>query len=192
MNSGNNANYLSSQFSKEEIIEFYVNNHFLGNNAYGVEQASQTYFGKHASEINLSEAALLVGLFQAPTSNNPFKYPDKATERRAEVLNLMYRHGYITEEEKNAANAIPVSSLLTASKTEQEFYSYLNTVVEEAIETYGVNPHTTSLLVYTNMNRIDISMGSIMELGICLSNLHAITRCHQMKEYTYEIVGNDL
>lgn len=177
---------IEKNYSKEEIIEFYVNNHFLGNNAYGVEQASQTYFGKHASEINLSEAALLVGLFQAPTSNNPFKYPDKATERRAEVLNLMYRHGYITEEEKNAANAIPVSSLLTASKTEQEFYSYLNTVVEEAIETYGVNPHTTSLLVYTNMNREyqkvidDVLSGKtytwdnpVVQAGVIVTDIHS-------------------
>ena len=139
-------------YSKQEIIEFYVNNHFLGNNAYGVEQASQTYFGKHASELNLAEASLLVGMFQAPTAYNPFKYPEEAAARRSVVLNLMYNHGYITKEERDIANSIPVSSLLASTETEQQFYSYLNTVVEEAIDKYGVNPHTSSLLVYTNMN----------------------------------------
>lgn len=143
---------IEKAYSKQDIIEFYVNNHFLGNNAYGVEQAALTYFNKHAYELNLSETALIVGMFQAPTAYNPFKYPDKAAERRDTVLKLMYKHGYITKEERDIANAIPVSSLLTATKEEQQYYSYLNTVVEEAIDKYGVNPHTTAVLVYTNMN----------------------------------------
>ena len=143
---------IEKHYSKQEIIEFYVNNHFLGSNAYGVEQASQTYFGKHASELNLAEASLLIGMFQAPTAYNPFKYPEAATERRSTVLNLMYKHGYISKEERNLANSIPVSSLLAPSESEQQYYSYLNTVIEEAYDKYGVLPTTTSMLVYTNMN----------------------------------------
>ena len=143
---------IEGNYSKQEIIEFYLNNHFLGNNAYGVEQASQTYFGKHASELNLAEASLLVGMFQAPTANDPFKYPDKAAQRRSTVLNLMYTHGYISKEERDLANNVPVSSLLISNETDQEWGMYLNTVVEEAIDKYGVNPHTTSVLIYTNMN----------------------------------------
>lgn len=143
---------IEKHYSKQEIIEFYVNNHFLGNNAYGVEQASQTYFGKHANELNLAEASLLVGMFQAPTAYNPFKYPEAAAERRATVLNLMYKHGYISKEERDIANSIPVSSLLAPSEAEQQYYSYLNTVIEEAYDKYGVLPTTTSMLVYTNMN----------------------------------------
>lgn len=143
---------IEEYYSKQEIIEFYVNNHFLGNNAYGVEQAALTYFGKHAYQLNLSETALIVGMFQAPTAYNPFKYPEEAAERRAVVLNLMYKHGYITKEERDIANKVPVSSLLTATEEEQKYYSYLNTVIEEAYDKYGVLPTTTSLLVYTNMN----------------------------------------
>lgn len=124
----------------------------MGSNAYGVEQASQTYFGKHASELNLAEASLLIGMFQAPTAYNPFKYPEAATERRSTVLNLMYKHGYISKEERDLANSIPVSSLLAPSESEQQYYSYLNTVIEEAYDKYGVLPTTTSMLVYTNMN----------------------------------------
>ena len=81
---------LEKEYSKEAIFEFYINNHFLGNNAYGVEQAAITYFGKHASELTLPEAALIAGMFQAPTSYNPFLNPDAATERRNQVLNLMH------------------------------------------------------------------------------------------------------
>ena len=143
---------IEKNYSKQEIIEFYMNNHFLGNNAYGIEQAAQTYFNKHAYELNLAEASLLIGMFKAPTAFNPFVNPDAASTRRAEVLNYMKLHGYITEEERKAATTIPVSSLLTATVEEKKYYGYLNQVVEEAINVYGANPHTTSLLVYTNMN----------------------------------------
>ena len=111
-----------------------------------------TYFGKHAYQLNLSEAALLIGLFQAPSAYNPYVYENAAAQRRAEVLKLMHNHGYITKEQRDAANQIPVSSLLVNNVTEQKYYSYLNTVVEEAQQKYGVNPHTSSLIIYTNMN----------------------------------------
>ncbi len=143
---------IEQNYSKEEIIEFYLNNHFLGNNAYGIEQAALTYFNKHASELNIAESSLLIGMFQAPTTYNPFKYPEACEERRAQVLSLMLRHGYITREEYDIANAIPVASMLDSQEEDQKYWSYLNTVVDEAMEKYGVNPHTTSMLIYTNMN----------------------------------------
>lgn len=143
---------IEQNYSKQEIIEFYLNNHFLGNNAYGIEQAALTYFNKHANELNLAEASLLIGMFQAPGTYDPFKNPEAAQARRATVLKLMYNHGYISEEEREIANAIPVSKMLDTQKTAQKYWSYINTVVEEAQKRYGANPHTTSMLIYTNMN----------------------------------------
>ena len=143
---------IEQNYSKQEIIEFYLNNHFLGNNAYGIEQAALTYFNKHAYQLNLAESSLLIGMFQAPGAYDPFKNPDAAEARRATVLRLMEDHGYITSEERKIANAIPVKRLLDTQKTEQKYWSYINTVVEEAQERYGANPHTTSMLIYTNMN----------------------------------------
>lgn len=143
---------IEQNYSKQEIIEFYLNNHFLGNNAYGIEQAALTYFNKHASELNIAESSLLIGMFQAPTTYNPFKYPEACEERRREVLSYMLRHGYITREEYDIAKSVPVSSLLDSQDEDQKYWSYLNTVVDEAIDKYGVNPHTTSVLIYTNMN----------------------------------------
>ena len=90
---------LEKTYTKEQIIEFYVNIPNLGSGSYGIEQAAQTYFNKSISEVNLSEAALLVGLFQAPSAYNPINYPEKAEARRNQVLNLMKRHGYINDEE---------------------------------------------------------------------------------------------
>lgn len=146
---------LEKNYTKEEIIEFYVNNHFLGSNAYGVEQAAQTYFGKSASELNLAESSLIAGLFQAPTYYNPFTNPEGASERRNTVLNLMHRHGYISEEEMKMAKAIPVESLLVEADDAKNtpYQAYVDTVVEEVIDKYKVNPHNTSLQIYTNMDK---------------------------------------
>ena len=144
---------IERNYSKEEIIEFYLNDHFLGNNSYGVEQAAETYFNKKAKDLNLAEASLIIGLYQAPGAYNPFLYPDKAEARRKDVLYLLNRHGYITKEEQQIANSISVQSLLNPPSKETAYYSYLVTVIEEAKNKYGVNPNTTSVLVYTNMNK---------------------------------------
>lgn len=144
---------LEKNYTKQEIIEFYANNHFLGANSYGVEQAARTYFGKHASELNLAEASLIVGIFKAPTSYNPFNYPEAATARRKTVLNLMYYHGYITKEERDLANSIPVKSLLVKSNDNtSEYQGYIDTVVAEIEKKWKVNPYNTPLIIYTNMD----------------------------------------
>ena len=146
---------LEKKYSKEEIMEFYVNIPFLGNNAYGVEQACQSYFGKSVSDINLSEAAVIAGLFQAPTSYDPYRHPEAAEERRETVLYLMQRHGYITEEEKKIANSIPVKSLLRQSNPESDqnaYQSYINIVIDEVEKKTGSNPYTTGMKIYTNLD----------------------------------------
>lgn len=145
---------LEKNFTKEEIIEFYINNHCLGNHACGVEQASQTYFGKTAKELNLSEAAMIVGMFQAPGSYNPYTNPDKTEKRRNQVLNLMVHHGYITKEQSALAKKISVASMLQAKDAKTlEYQSYIDTVIAELQNQHGINPLQTPVLVYTNMDR---------------------------------------
>jgi len=145
---------LEREYSKEAILEFYMNNHFLGSNSYGVEQASKTYFGKSAKDLTLAEASMIAGMFQAPTSYNPFINPEAATTRRNEVLKLMHTHGYITKEERDLASSIPIASLLV--KTEQteytQYQSYIDTVIDELQVKYGLNPYNTSLKIYTNID----------------------------------------
>lgn len=142
---------LEKNYTKEEIIEFYINNHLLGG-VYGVQEASIYYFGKNANELNLSEAALIAGLFKSPIYYNPYKYPKNAESRRNSVLYLMERHGYITNEERKLAASIPIQSLLDASDTSgSEYQGYLDTVTAEVKKKYGVNPETTPMLIYTNM-----------------------------------------
>lgn len=143
---------LEKTYTKNEILEFYINNNYLGSGAYGVQQAAKTYFGKDASELNIVEAATLAGTFQSPTSKNPFSDIEDTTTRRNQVLDMMYRHGYITKEERDLAKSIPLESLLTEQDEATTAYAgYLNTVVEEAIDKYGANPYNVPMIIYTNM-----------------------------------------
>ncbi len=147
---------LEKKYSKEEIIEYYVNNHFLGGNIYGVQEAAKTYFGKDVSELNLSEAATIAGMFKSPNYYRPNVNPKNATARRQTVLNLMVRHGYITKEEADIASAIPMDSLTTTDSSSgilSQYQGYIDTVADEITNKYGINPYTTPLLVYTNLDR---------------------------------------
>lgn len=147
---------LEKKYTKEEIIEFYVNTPWLGSNAYGVEQASQTFFNKSVKDINLAEASLIAGLFQAPGAYDPFLHPERANNRRLTVLNLMKKHGYITEEERQIAASIPIERLIANSgdnKGDNEFQGYINTVVEEIKDKTDNNPYNIPMKIYTNMDR---------------------------------------
>ncbi|HPF83592.1 MAG TPA: transglycosylase domain-containing protein, partial [Bacilli bacterium] len=149
-------NEIEKNYTKEEILEFYVNSYCLGGNVFGVEQAAQTYFGKHAKDLNLSEAAIIAGLFQAPNTYNPIRNPKNATYRRKIVLSLMVRHGYITKEEADVANAIPVEKLVVAKSgatSNNAYQGFIDTVVAEVKEDTGLNPYTTSMEIHTTMNR---------------------------------------
>lgn len=147
---------IERKYTKKEILEFYVNDSYLGNGAYGVEQASLNYFGKSVSELNLAEASFIAGLFQSPTYYNPYNYPERAEGRRKTVLYLMQRHGYITEEEKEIAENSPITSYIKKTQTSgtySEYQGYIDTVVEELENEYDLNPYTTPLKIYTAMNR---------------------------------------
>lgn len=145
---------LEKDFTKEQIIEYYVNNHELGGMTFGVEQASQTYFGKSVKDLNLAEAATLVGMFNAPTYYSPINHPDRAYNRRSTVLRLMVKHGYITQEEADAANAIPITSLIKNETKEGAAYiSYIDTVIDELMDKRGINPYITPVEIYTNMDK---------------------------------------
>ena len=87
---------IDKTFSKQEILYLYLNQIYLGHAAYGVEAASENYFGKSARELNLAECAILAGLPQAPSRYSPFRFPEKAKQRQIYVLNRMVAEGYIT------------------------------------------------------------------------------------------------
>lgn len=145
---------IEKNYTKEQIIEFYANNHNLSGTIYGVQEASRHFFNKDAKDLTITEAAIIVGMYQAPTSYNPFNKPQAAEKRRNTVLYLMERHGYITSEERKLAASIPIESLLTdTAKPVNEYQGYIDLVCNEVLKKYGVDPYQTPMLVYTNMVR---------------------------------------
>lgn len=145
---------VEKNYTKEEIMEFYVNAPYLGASSWGIEQASQSYFGKSVNDLTLAEASLLAGIFNAPGSYDPFINPDLASQRRSTVLNLMVRHGYITEEQAEDAKAISVESLLIEQKTStlNKYQSFIDVVCSDINEAYGVDPYTVPMEIYTTMD----------------------------------------
>ncbi|MGE3909236.1 MAG: transglycosylase domain-containing protein, partial [Chloroflexota bacterium] len=97
------AYQITQKLSKSQILSLYLNEIFYGNQAYGIEAASQAYFGKHARELTLAEASMLAGLPQSPAVYNPLRNPVAAKARQTYVLEQMVRHGFVTEAEANVA-----------------------------------------------------------------------------------------
>lgn len=161
---------IETTYTKEEILEFYINAGQLGS-AWGVESAAQMYFNKSAKDINVSEAAILVGMFQAPSALNPFYHPEAAEERRQTVLYLMHRHGYIDDQEYEIALKMTVDKMVVGSDSnvsssdemDPEVVSAVDTVVEEVIEKTGVDPRTTAMTIYTTFDKkMQNHVGNIM------------------------------
>lgn len=105
------AVWLETNYSKDEILELYLNRVYLGAGAYGVDAAARRYFGKAASQVTLAEAATLAGLLRAPSRYAPTRNPQGAEARAATVLQTMVESGFISDEERNLAISNPASTV---------------------------------------------------------------------------------
>jgi penicillin-binding protein 1A len=146
------ATKLDGAWSKERILTEYLNQSFYGNRAYGIEAAAQTYFSKPASDLTLSEAALLAGLPQAPSNYDPFTAPAPALARRQQVLRAMADTGVISAREYRLALDAPVKlrrGSLYDRIREPYFFGYVR---DRLIEQYGAQQvRSGGLKVYTTI-----------------------------------------
>ena len=145
---------LERAFTKDKILETYMNQVYYGNHAYGVEAAAQTYFSQHARDLGLVESALLAGLPQAPSIFDPFQRPDEAVRRRNAVLRAMLGEGDITQDEYAASVESPLE--LTAGEIytsikEPYFFSFVR---DQLITEYGAaKVRSGGLRIYTTLDR---------------------------------------
>jgi penicillin-binding protein 1A len=141
---------LESTLSKEQILELYLNQIFLGRNAYGVQAASRAYFDKDVSELTLPEAAYLAVLPKAPSNYDPVRATAKATARRNYVLTEMAANGYITVAQRDAASAVPLGTIRYGSneKFRQQGGYYMEEVRRSLIRQFGENPDKGPNSVY--------------------------------------------
>ena len=138
---------LTQAYSKDQILEVYLNQNYYGNLAYGIEAASESYFGIHASELTLPEAALLAGLPQSPSDYDPTQNFDLAKRRQVIVLHSMQKAGYITAQQEQVAEATAI--VLHPAKVEVKAPHFVQYVKEYLDAQYGPDVVSRGGLVVT-------------------------------------------
>lgn len=123
---------LEKKYSKDEILEMYLNTIYFGHNCYGLQNASEFYFNKKAENLNLPESATIVGLLASPNNYSPFKNPEKSLKRRNLVLESMYDCGYIDKTELTEAVNSPL--IVEQQTAKDKFGSYIGAVFDELEE----------------------------------------------------------
>ena len=147
---------MERQYTKQEILTFYVNKVYMGNGYYGMKTAAKSYFGKELGDLSVAQAALLAGIPQAPTQYDPYANPDAAKERRNTVLNEMYEDKNISKEEYEQAKATDVSDGLLPLTNKASYEPYLDNYIKQVIEQVSTDAnadiYSAGLDVYTNLD----------------------------------------
>jgi penicillin-binding protein 1A len=137
--------------SKDQILEIYMNQIFLGNRAYGFASAAETYFGKPLKDITIAEAAMLAGLPKAPSSYNPINNPKRARSRQLHIIERMEENGYITAQQAVQAKAEPLRLRSSADRKSLHAEYVAETVRQMVFAQYGQETYTRGLNVYTTI-----------------------------------------
>ncbi len=156
---------IEREFSKDKILELYLNYIYLGQGAYGVEAASRIYFGKSVKDLTVDESAVLASLPKAPTKYNPFRNPERILERRNYVLLRMLEDGYITQEEYETYSNKPLKL-----KLENRYYGmdyFLDYVKDYVVEKYGEAILAGGYAIYTTIDKdLQEHARRVLEKGI--------------------------
>ena len=149
---------IERKYSKDEIMERYLNQIYFGEGAWGIQRAAHVYFGKDVSELTLNESATLAGLVKAPSNLSPYKSMEKAVERRNIVLSLMKSEGYINQKDFEKTLDQPI--VLTDKETidyKGNYPYYVDYLIEEAVNKYGLTENEVlsgGLHIYTELNPV--------------------------------------
>jgi penicillin-binding protein 1A len=145
------AREIERRYGKDQILELYLNQIYLGAGAYGVETAAQRYFGKGVRDLNLAEAATLAALPKGPERYNPRRFPDRAVQRRNTVVELMRRQGVVSDADASLAKAYPLQ--LASRQEGGERAPYFVEWVRQVMEAkFGRQLYEDGLKVYTTLD----------------------------------------
>jgi penicillin-binding protein 1A len=143
---------IEHEYTKNKIMELYLNQIFMGHRAYGIAAAAQVYYGKSLVELNLAEQAMIAGLPKAPSLYNPITNETRAIERRNYVLHRMLELNYITQQEYEDASEQPSSAKLQTVLPEVSALYLAEMVRQKILELYGEQAYTSGFKVYTTLN----------------------------------------
>ena len=147
---------IEANLTKDQILELYINQIFLGQRAYGFGSAANVYFGKNLQDLSPAEAAMLAGLPQAPSRQNPFVNPKRARERQQYVLRRMNEVGWLSTEQYRKALAEPLRLNANQRESFPLKADYIAEMARAAIyEQYGESAYVSGLRVYTTIRRKD-------------------------------------
>jgi penicillin-binding protein 1A len=165
------ARAIESRYSKEHILELYLNQINLGNGSYGVETASQRYFGKSVKDLNIAEAATLAALPKSPTRYNPRRNPEQSLQRRNTIIELMRVAGKINDADANLARTYPLR--LGAKDESGEVAPYFVEYVRQLLDDkFGAQLYEQGLKVYTTLD-IDLELAAERSLERQLRRIEA-------------------
>ena len=141
-------------YTKEEILEMYLNTVHFGHGTYGVEAATKRFFGKESKYLTIDESALLVGLLPAPASYSPIHHPERAFKRRNTVLRLMRDQGFINRGEFDENRARTLETVLEVPKrgSAPYFTEYVRRLLEKEDTELGINIYRDGLKIYTTLD----------------------------------------
>ena len=148
------ARELEKRYTKDEILEMYLNHIYFGNGAYGVESAARYYFGKEATELSIAESATLAAIPKSPNYFNPFENPKASKERKELVIDQMVKYGYITEAQGEAAKKEELKLAKTTRKREDNpnFY-FIDMITQKVIDELGAEAlYKGGLKIYTTLD----------------------------------------
>ncbi|MDO8894132.1 MAG: penicillin-binding protein 1A [Nitrosomonas sp.] len=146
---------IENNLSKDNILELYVNQIYLGQRSYGFAAAAQTYFGKSLQEINIAEAAMLAGLPKAPSSYNPISNPKRAKSRQLYVLGRLHKLNYISSEELRELEKQPISVKKQSTALAMPA-DYVAEMVRQVIyDRYQEETYSKGIKVYTTIRQLD-------------------------------------
>ncbi|QEY24272.1 penicillin-binding protein 1A [Neisseria animalis] len=143
---------IEQSLTKDQILELYFNQIYLGQRAYGFAAASQIYFNKNVRELSLAEASMLAGLPKAPSAYNPIVNPERAKLRQAYILNNMFEEGMITMQQRDQAMKEKLHYERFVQKIDQSALYVAEMVRQELYEKYGEDAYTQGFKVYTTVS----------------------------------------
>lgn len=147
------ARELEKKYTKDEILNMYLNHIYFGQGAYGVESASMYYFGKHVQDLDIAESATLAAIPKSPNHYNPFENPKDSKERQELVIDQMVKYGFITEAQAKTAKAKKLALVTSRKKVDNPKFYFFDMITQKVIDELGADAlYKGGLKIYTTLD----------------------------------------
>ena len=179
-------------YTKDEILEMYLNTVHFGHGTYGVEAATKRFFGKESKDLSVDESALLVGLLPSPASYSPVRYPERARKRRNTVLRLMKQQGFINHSEHSQYRAMTLESVndTPTRGLAPYFTEYVRRLLEKEDDALDINIYRDGLKIYTTLDSRLQKLSEDIVLGAIIKSQEKLNNRIISNQEEFELLGH--